>query len=193
MSEGAVSAGTITIGVERDLADDVAERFHRLYAETFGPMAVRAVARQVLHRDEFFEEMRNPRVMKYVARDAGGEVVGLTTLTRDLVTVPWISPEYFAGRYPEHTARGAVFYLGFTLVAPAYRRSRVFQAMIEEIIAHVVDARGVCGWDVCAYNEEVLGFSTMIGTLLRSHADCTIEEIDAQTYSTVEMHGPTRP
>ncbi len=190
MPERTVSGQTIAIEVERAMDDEVTERFHRFYVETFTPMAVLAVARQVLHREEFVEEMRDPRVMKYVARDAAGEVVGLTTLTRDLGTVPWISPEYFAARYPEHTARDAVFYLGFTLVAPDHRRSRVFLAMIEEVIAHVRDARGVCGWDVCAYNEQVLGFSTMITTLLRSQADCAVEAIDAQLYSAVEMHGP---
>lgn len=187
-----VSARTITIDVERDLADEVIERFHRLYVQTFGPMAARAVARQVLHRDEFVEEMRDPRVMKYLARDADGEVVGLTTLTRDLETVPWISPDYFAARYPEHTARDSVFYLGFTLVTPQHRRSHVFQAMIEEVADHVLAARGVCGWDVCAYNEQVLGFSTMIRELLHGRLDCTIEGIDTQHYSAAVAHGPLR-
>ncbi len=104
--------------------------------------------------------------------------------------MPWISPEYFAARYPEHTARNAVFYLGFTLVAPQHRRSHVFQFMIEEVIDRVLAARGVCGWDVCAYNERVLGFSDMVGSLLHAHADCTVTEVDTQSYSVVEMHGP---
>lgn len=190
MPERTVSGQRITIEVERAMDEAVTERFWRLYLETFTPMAVVAVARQVLHREEFVEEMADPRVMKYVARDAAGEVVGLTTLTRDLETVPWISPQYFAARYPEHTARDAVFYLGFTLVTPEHRRSKVFQAMIEEVIGHVRDARGVCGWDVCAYNEQVLGFSTMITLLLHSHADCAVEAIDTQLYSAVEMFGP---
>ncbi len=190
MPERTISGQTISIEVERAMDEEVTERFHRFYVDTFTPMAVLAVARQVLHREEFVEEMRDPRVMKYVARDAAGEVVGLTTLTRDLETVPWISPEYFAARYPEHTARDAVFYLGFTLVPTAHRRTRVFQAMIEEVIGHVRDARGVCGWDVCAYNERVLGFSTMITTLLHTHADCAVKAIDTQLYSAVEMRGP---
>ena len=41
----------------------------------------------------------------------------MSTLTRHLETVPWISPEYFAYHFPEHTARDAVYYLGFTLVS----------------------------------------------------------------------------
>ncbi|VXC16938.1 hypothetical protein [Nocardioides sp. AX2bis] len=190
MAERTISGQRISIAVERAMDEAVTERFWRLYLETFAPMAVVAVARQVLHREEFVEEMADPRVMKYVARDDAGEVVGLTTLTRDLETVPWISPQYFAARYPEHAARDAVFYLGFTLVTPDQRRSRVFQSMIEEVIEHVRDARGVCGWDVCAYNERVLGFSTMITALLHHHADCTVEAVDTQLYSAVEMHGP---
>lgn len=191
MPERTLDGLTVTIDVEGALAADVVERFHGLYVEAFAPLATRAVARQVLHREEFAEEMQDPRVLKYVARDPAGDVVGLTTLTRDLETVPWISPEYFAARYPEHTARHAVFYLGFTLVAPHHRRTHVFQSMIEEVIDRVRDARGVCGWDVCAYNEQVLGFSAMISTLLHARAACTVERIDTQTYSVVEMHGPS--
>ncbi len=192
MPERTLDGLSITIDVERALAPEVVDRFHDLYTETFAPLATQAVARQVLHRTEFVEEMADRRVMKYVARDAAGEVVGLTTLTRDLETVPWISPQYFAARYPEHTARDAVFYLGFTLVAPQHRRTHVFRAMIEEVVALIRETRGVCGWDVCAYNERVLGFSTMIAELLHSQADCTVTEVDAQTYSVVEMHGPAR-
>ncbi|MEN8705180.1 hypothetical protein BKA08_002249 [Nocardioides marinisabuli] len=190
MPERTLEGLTVTIEVETVLEPEVVERFHALYAATFEPLATRAVARQVLHREEFVEEMSDPRVMKYVARDLDGEVVGLTTLTRDLETVPWISPDYFAAHYPEHTARDAVYYLGFTLVAPQHRRTHVFQSMIEEVVELVRDDRGVCGWDVCAYNEQHLGFSTMIGALLHSRADCTIEQVDTQTYSVVQMHGP---
>ncbi|QWC84502.1 hypothetical protein KLP28_13130 [Nocardioidaceae bacterium] len=190
MAESETVEQTIAIEVQRELSDDVTERFHQLYLAAFEPMATRAVARQVLHPEEFVEEMRDPRVMKYLARDDDGDVIGLTTLTRDLETVPWISPQYFAARYPEHTARHAVYYLGFTLVAPEHQRSSVFRAMIEAVIGDVRDARGVCGWDVCAYNERVLGFSSMIETLLHAHAECTVEGIDSQLYSVVEMHGP---
>lgn len=182
----------VRITVEDTLDDAVTEEFLRLYVATFSPLAVRAAARQVLHREEFVAEMRDPRVLKYVARDADGRAVGLSTLTRDLETVPWISPDYFAARYPEHTVRDAVFYLGFTLVAPHHQRAGVFQVMIEEMIARVLAERGVCGWDICAYNEEVLGFSTSIAALIRRHADVTVGPVDAQTYFAAELHGPRR-
>jgi hypothetical protein len=35
--------------------------FWELYVAAFGPLRTRAAARQVLHEDEFFEEMADPR------------------------------------------------------------------------------------------------------------------------------------
>ncbi|MGZ4524317.1 MAG: hypothetical protein ACXVXO_13025, partial [Mycobacteriaceae bacterium] len=74
--------------------DLTAQMFYDLYLAAFGPMRTRAAARNVLHQDEFFAEMNDTRVSKYVAWDADGRAVGLTTLTNDLHSVPWISPEY---------------------------------------------------------------------------------------------------
>ncbi len=181
----------LEISVHGAVDDEIAEDFWALYRTTFGELATRAVARQVLHRHEFLEEMRDPRVSKYVARDAQtGAVVGLSTLTRDLTTVPWVSPEYFAHHYPEHTARDAVFYLGFTLVHPQRRRSRTFYLMTRHVIEVVVEAHGVCGWDVCAYNDRVLGFPANIEAMLNRHADATIAPVDTQTYFVASTNGP---
>ena len=43
-----------------------AEDFHRLSLDAFEPLQTLAAARQVLHRDEFMEDMQDPRVFKYV-------------------------------------------------------------------------------------------------------------------------------
>ena len=48
--------------------------------------------------------MLDPRVHKYIAWDDDGVAVGMSTLTRHLETVPWISPDFFAYHFPEHTA-----------------------------------------------------------------------------------------
>ena len=66
----------------------------------------------------------------------------MTTLTSDLATVPWISPAYFAHHYPEHHARGAIYYLGFTLVHPDHQGAHVFHAMIEPMARLVIGQQG---------------------------------------------------
>ena len=98
--------------------------FYDLYSLAFEPLKKRSVARQVLTEAEFTEQMLDERVVKYVARGERGEALGLTTLTNELDSVPWVSPDYFIEHYPEHSARNAVYYLGFTLAHPSQRHLR---------------------------------------------------------------------
>ncbi|MCW2852426.1 MAG: hypothetical protein JWM84_2090, partial [Nocardioides sp.] len=92
----------VEITVESAVDPETAMSYYQLYRDTFSALATKAVARQLLHEHEFLEEMHDPRVQKYVAWDECGEVVGLSTLTANLETVPWISAAYFAHHYPEH-------------------------------------------------------------------------------------------
>jgi hypothetical protein len=187
------SATGLTITVETAVDPATAAAYFRLYRETFGALETRAVARQLLHEHEFLEEMRDPRVHKYVAWDEHGEPIGMSTLTSDLETVPWISPGYFAHHYPEHTARRAVYYLGFTLVDHRRRQSRVFRAMVERIVDRLIAERAVCAWDICAHNDDLLGLNDNIDRILRGCADVTVVPIDRQTYYAGTFHGPLPP
>ena len=181
--------GAIRITVEDKVADDTAARYWALYRETFGALETRAVARQLLHEDEFFDEMRDPRVDKYVAW-LGDDVVGMSTLTTHLETVPWISPGYFAHHYPEHTAREAVYYLGFTLVHRQHRQAHIFRAMVERIVELLVERRAVCAWDICAFNDDVLGLGENIERIVSARAQVTVAPIDRQTYYAASFRGP---
>lgn len=180
----------IEITVETDVDPETALVYYQLYRDTFGELETKAVARQLLHKHEFLEEMHDPRVHKYVAWDECGDVVGLSTLTSDLETVPWISAAYFAHHYPEHTARGAVYYQGFTLVHRRYRQSRVFQILTERVVELLVAERAVCAYDICAYNNDVIGFAANIERLLHRNADVTVVPIDVQTYYSATFRGP---
>lgn len=178
----------ISVTVEKEVDYMTARSFWKLYRETFGGLETEAVARQVLHESEFLEEMLDSRVLKYVAWDEDGEAIGMTTLTSDLTTVPWISPGYFAHHYPEHHARGALYYLGFTLVHESQRQARVFHAMIERVMELMVAEHAVAAWDMCLYNDDRrLGGNA--ARLLGRLADVTIAPVDRQTYYVGICHG----
>ena len=181
---------TVEITVETDVDPETALSYYELYRDTFGALETKAVARQLLHQHEFLEEMHDPRVQKYVAWNECGEAVGLSTLTSDLETVPWISAAYFAHHYPEHTARGAVYYQGFTLVHRGYRKSRVFQILTERVVELLVAERAVCAYDICSYNNDTIGFADNIERLLHRNADVTVVPIDVQTYYSATFRGP---
>ncbi len=172
----------IRITIETTIDSDHLEEFFDLYLAAFGPLRTRAVARQVLHRYEFDQQMNDPRIWKYVAWDDEDRPMGISTLTRDLSTVPWISPEYFAARYPEHTARNAVYYWGFTLARPHRRGNRVFKHMLTAVVEHLAINRAVCSYDICAFNNATMQFGDQIETLSQRLTEVSFEIIDTQTY-----------
>ena len=174
--------GGVRITVEPTIEGSDVERFYGLYLEAFGALRTMAVARHVLHEDEFREEMVNPLIDKYVAWDEDGRAVAMATLTRHLETVPWISPDYFAHHYPEAYGRQAVFYLGFVLADPGRRRQRMFSDILAAVIRHVADARGICGWDACAFNVEHVRMRDVVVAVSQDVSPTEVEPIDTQTY-----------
>src|SRR3712207_1893444 len=97
---------------------EMAAEFLEVYRAAFAPLEKLAAARQSLTNDEFLEEMVDPSVVKFVARDAEGNAVGLAFMATDLTKVPWISVPFFEAQFPDHMARQAVFYFGAMLVRP---------------------------------------------------------------------------
>jgi hypothetical protein len=173
---------------ETTVTGEVAESFWKLYLEAFEPLRTRAAARHVLHREEFDEEMADPRVLKLLARDELGEAVGLTTLATDLAAVPWISPEYFTSRYPEHAARGAIWYVGFTLAHPGRRSTRTFVDMLDALVTRLAENQVVCAYDVSRFNDDALRFAQNLHRHASRTREITTETADQQTYYATTFH-----
>ena len=183
---------TPTVTIETAVDEETARRFYTLYVKTFGDLTTKAVARQLLHEHEFMEEMLDPRVDKYLARDEDGEPVAMCTLTRHLETVPWISPEYFAHHYPEHTSRGAVYYLGFILVDHEHRGAHLSLDLIRRLSETLIEKRAMCAYDICSHNNQVLGLADAIESLITGMADVDVATIDTQTYYRAIAMGPRK-
>ncbi len=179
----------ITVTCTREASPELVARFWTLYENAFGPLRILAAARHVLTFEEFAEEMNDERIWKYVAHDSEGRMVGLTTLTDDLASVPWISPDYFRHHYPEQSSRNAVFYLGFTLVEPTTRHAPVFFAMLRPIVLRLAAHCAVCAYDISSYNDSVLSFGAGIERLLLRLAEVEVEPVNVQTYYAARFSG----
>ena len=59
---GAADSG-VTITVQSTIAEEDIEKFYGLYLDAFGPLRIIAVARHVLHEEEFREEMVDPLIV----------------------------------------------------------------------------------------------------------------------------------
>jgi hypothetical protein len=172
---------------EQSINGSVAESLYRLYCRAFEPLASRAAARQVLNQNEFFAQLADRRIDKYVAWESDSEPIGIVTVTRDLEAVPWISPEFYANRFPEQWARNAVYYLGFTLVRPATRRTSFLDTIVKLSVEPLVAEKAVIAYDVCSYNNDVLGFSKRIAEMLKRISRSQPQELDSQIYYSVNF------
>lgn len=161
--------------------------FYNLYEAAFGPLRTRSIARQTLTEDEFTAQMVNGAVSKYVAWDAEGNPVGMCTLTQQLDTVPWISPEYFAARYPEHWARRAIWYFGFILAHPSQRHSRFLDQMVEVGVGELAAQGAICAYDICAYNDEMLGLGRRLSESFERTTGVAATRTDTQNYYEVDF------
>ena len=164
-----------------------AQALFSLYYGAFEPLSTQAAARQVLTRDEFFNQMEDERIDKYVAWEPDGAPIGIITLTRHLEAVPWISPEYLAARYPEQWSRMAIYYLGFLLARPSTRPARFLETIVKLCIEPLVSERAVIAWDVCSYNNDVLDFTERISRVVQQSSESHVQQLDAQVYYAVNF------
>jgi hypothetical protein len=171
----------ITVTTEQVVTGELTAQFHRLYLDAFEPLRIRAAARQVLTDAEFAEEMADPRVTKIIAWK-GGAAVGMATVTTDLSTVPWISPEFYAACFPEAAARRAIHYFGFTLVDPAYGSAGVLSAVLEPMLRRIVGDGGVVCYDVCAFNVDTVDLPGKLSTVFGRVGRHRTEILDSQSY-----------
>jgi hypothetical protein len=180
----------VTIGWERNIPLVEAERLYALYLTAFAPMATLSAVRQVLRREEFLEEMHDERIEKLVARDEGGDAVGITIITAELGAVPWISPEFFAARHPEHAARRAIYYIAFMLTHPDVRGSHAYVAMLDALLLRLTEERAVCVYDICAHNNLTMRFADNLRRRANRYALAVETVLDTQTFYSGEFVRP---
>lgn len=161
--------------------------FHALYETAFAPLRTRAMARQVLTAEEFSQQMTNAGVLKYVAWTRDGEPVGMAALTNQLSTVPWISPEFFAARYPEHSAREAVWYFNFLLAHPSQRRTRFLDHLVAVGVDALLEQRALLAYDMCSYNDHELGLGHHASEIARRATGVGPERVDVQNYYAIDF------
>lgn len=160
----------------------IADSLYPLYRRAFEPLRRRAAARHVLSEQEFMAQMADGRIDKYLVWEDDVRLVGVITLTREIEAIPWISPEYYAARYPDQWARKAIYYLVYMLVSPAVRRTGFLESVTRLLVEPMVAERAVLAYDVCSYNNEVVGFSTLISETFRKYSHVQPEELDSQVY-----------
>ena len=184
LTDGAVRVDRVT-----ELPDDLVADFLVAYRAAFQPLETLAAARQSLTDEEFEEEMRDPRVVKFVARDARGDAVSLAFMATDLSIVPWVSVPYYAHRFPEHYARGAVYYCGALLVRPDRQGGPWVKYVVDDLFTYVAENHAVVAFDCCAYVNDVVQLPETAARVAHRLAHCETHELDTQRYYAYALAG----
>lgn len=168
------------------LTPELTESFLVLYRESFAGMEKRAAARQSLTDDEFRHDMTNPSVKKWVCW-VGETAAALAFMTTDLELLPWISPAYYAERFPDHDRRGAIHYFGGVVVHPDHRRGAVARKIIARAVQDAAKQEAIVAFDCCAFNVDTVRLPEMIARIGGRVATVVPHEIDVQRYYAYEI------
>jgi len=153
-----------------------------LYNRAVEELRRTAVQRHAMYRSEFDEVMADERVWKYRGVTDEGEIIALATFTNHLESMPLISPEYFAHRWPDLYKARSIWYVGFFVIDPAHRGSGVFELVIDHMWRLVVESGGIAMLDICRRNERI-GLAKAIHSVLESLTPgMRASRADEQTY-----------
>lgn len=153
------------------------------YRATFAPLATRAATRHLMVRSEFEPLMADPRLTKYVTRDADG-ITGMSAMTDDLDAVPLISPPFFAANWPELYEQRRLLYCVFIGARTGRRGDGVFVALQQEIYRRmVVPVNASVLLDICMFNEKELKLPWAVeGILTKIAGGAQATRVDSQSY-----------
>ncbi|MGN6246235.1 MAG: hypothetical protein ACTHQ3_21510 [Motilibacteraceae bacterium] len=185
----------VDVRKHRTLDPALAGRAHDLYELAFAHLRAAALQRHLMTRAELAEVLADDRVTKYVGIDQrDGTMCALATFTDDLSTMPLVSPEFFAARWPEHYAAGRCFYIGFVAVHPDYHGTGVFASVVSDMAETVGELGGVAVLDVCSRNSEVYRLPQAILKIAQTAVPgVTGTPVDTQTYWSYEAPVPAAP
>lgn len=169
---------------------DLREQAWKLYLQSFDELRYLAVQRHVMYGEEFDDVMTDPRVEKYLLHGDDGSLQAMATMTADLRSMPLVSPEYFARRWPERYESRLIYYIGFLAVHPDSHGTGVFGDLVRAMTEPVANRGGLAVIDVCSYNKDRLHLPRAIRWLASTWASSVeMADLDAQTYVSYDFAG----
>lgn len=170
------------ITIESTVDATTAEAFLPIYHESFAHLIDLSAAKQSLSDEEYRFFMGSEDVLKFTGWTDDDQLCAVSLVTTRLDLVPWVSPPFFARRFPEHYERGVIYYFLTILVREQDRNRPWTKAILEAIGLHCGAVRGICVFDCCKFNDEVVGVPKIISEVSRPYLDFEEIEIDVQRY-----------
>ena len=172
---------------ERNIDDALRARLLELYREAFEPLRTLTATKQTLATDEFSAVLDFDATQVFVSRNRDGEVTGFTVGIDDLKLIPWINPEYFYDRFPEHYATGRLIYVPCFVVDPAHQKGVTLLRLAGAISSFYGGYSCVLAMDCCQHNVDIEHFPSILQRAASRYTPTTLHELDRQTFWAFEL------
>jgi hypothetical protein len=182
-------AARVTITHERTISGIPAEALWKAYEENFGPLQDLAMLRHVDTREDFLDQLANPRIVKIVGW-RGDLPVGLAMVTNSLEDVTEISPQFLRARFPEQAARDAIYFGTLVMVSQPLRGRTLFSRLTTELWQIPANVGGVLIFDVCEFNRTNFDTDVLAQRIAGSFPRSNVQVVDRQTWYAAELPEP---
>jgi hypothetical protein len=111
----------------------------------------------------------------------------MALVAEELSAVPWVSPDYFAARFPLEYSEGRLFYFGALLTAPHARRAGNAKRLLAALSEHVAAVDGIAAFDCAGVNVPYV--PDLVAAIADEVTDLTPQQIDSQHYDANKTSG----
>jgi len=174
---------------ERYIDDETADAMLATYIQAFEPLKKLTATKQTLDDQDFRTLLDLDDVIKVIARNRAGHMVGFALMTSHLKLIPWISPDFYEHRYPDKYANGQLFYVPCFLVHPDHQSAIWAASICRELALLTGPVHGIVLMDCCAYNDEVVGLPALLEKVASKYTHHTTEFLDSQRYFAFHQDG----
>ena len=172
----------MSVTIERHIDDRTRLELVELYAEAFEPLRTKTATKQTLAAHEFSALLDYDSTVLFLSRDSTGAVTGFAVGVGDLKLIPWINPEYFQERFPEHSQQGRLAYMPTFLVHPEHQKGVTLLRIAAAVSSYYGERNCVLAMDCCQHNIDVEHFPSILERAASRFTPTTLEEIDRQVY-----------
>lgn len=177
----------MAVSIERQLDEPERRRLVQLYLEAFEPLRTLTATKQTLDEEEFLALLDYDATTVFASRDREGQLNGVAIGVNDLKLIPWINPEFFFERFPEHYATGRLAYMPAFLVDPRYQKGTTLYRLAGFVASFYGDNHFVLAMDCCLHNIEVEHLPSVLERAASRFTPTVLHELDHQAYFAYEL------
>lgn len=128
-----------TVTVTKDIPAEEYDTLWNMVETGFRELNQKSYEKQDMTRDEFEADINSQHVLKYVARDSSGDLLGLLTVHVGLEDVTWTNTDRLNDVQKGVDSDATSYYIGTLVVPKGLRGTSIARSMLNGALIHFQD------------------------------------------------------